>query len=332
MKKPRVVLRVLVSFSLAILFPLGFAASERGLFEEDEETTPAEKKPAKPQIEVPRTEEANKLAQELIGRLNGSYFSLERAGFDSFNATFEVKCESGAAGTAKLTWNRKDERVLLVGESQSPRGKKRSRKDPPYELLAAFIAPAGASLLGLSVDKATVAEATREMEIGTMSVSLKEIVLPFIARGPFEGGPRPGPGVYAVKVGDEFVIDASEQASKDDSGVKSDLFFLGADGRRFRGFLVFLMGDNEVSMETVCEGEEAEGKLFIKSLSATVNHPSLGSVKGEYAFTYTHTQGNVFLKRIVATVTMESEAFWSATAQLKDVRLVGRPAEGKTTQ
>jgi len=329
MKKPRVVLRVLVAFSPAILFPLGLAAPERGLSEEGEGATSLQEEP----VEVPRTEEANKLARELIGKLTGSYFSLERAGIDSFNATFEVKCESGAAGAAKLTWNRKDERVLLVGESQSPRGKKRSRKDPPNELLAAFIAPAGGDfLLGLSVGEAKVAEARREMEIGTMSVSLKEIVLPFIARGPFESRPRPGPGVYAVKVGEEFVIDASEQASKDDSGVKSDLFFLGANGRRFRGFLVFLMGDNEVSMETVCEGEEAEGKLFIKSLSATVNHPSLGSVKGEYAFTYTHTQGNVFLKRIVATVTMESEAFWSATAQLKDVRLVGRPAERKTTQ
>ena len=147
MKKLRVVLRVLVAFFLAIVLPLGFVAPERSLFEEGEDATTPQKKPVKPQVEVPRTEEANKLAQELIGKLNGSYFCLDGAGIDRFNATFEVKCKSGAAGTAKLTWNRSDERVLLVGERQSPGGKKRSRKDPPYELLAAFIAPAGGDFL-----------------------------------------------------------------------------------------------------------------------------------------------------------------------------------------
>jgi hypothetical protein len=194
------------------------------------------------------------------------------------------------------------------------------------------MAPAAASLFGRSVDKATVAEAMRGMEVHMMNTSLKELLLPFLACGPFESVPRPGPGVYAVKAGDQFVIDACEQVSKDDPIVKAIVLFLSADLQHLRSLLVYLEGENQCSMETVCEGEAAEGKLFIKSLSATINHPFLGSVKGEYELTYTHTQGNVFLKRVVGTATMESEAFWSATAQLKDVRLVGRLAETKTTQ
>ena len=333
MKKPRVVLRVLVAFFLAIVLPSGFVAPERSLFEEGEDATTPQKKPVEPQVEVPRTEEANKLARELIVKLNGSYFCLERAGIDGFNATFEVKCESGAAGTAKLTWNRRDEKVLLVGERQSPGGKKRSRKDPASELFTAVMALAAAPLFGEYADKATVAEAMRGLEVHMMSTSLKELILPFLVRGPFESLPRPGPGVYAVKAGDQFVIDASEQVSKDDPVVKTIVLFLSADLQHLRSLLVYLEGENQCSMETVCEGESAEGKLFIKSLSATISHPFLGSVKAEHAFTYTHTQGSVFLKRVVMGIgSQESETVPFATAELKDVRLVGRLAETKTTQ
>lgn len=332
MKKLRVVLQVVVAFSLAILFSLGFVATERGLFGEGEDSTTPQKESVEAQVEVPRTEEANKLAQELIGKLNGSYFSLERAGTDGFSATFEVKCESGAAGTAKLTWNRRDERVLLVGERQSAGGKKRSRKDPASELFTAVMAAAVVGGLGDFADKATVAEALRGMEVHMMSTSLKELILPFLVRGPFESLPRPGPGVYAVKAGDQFVIDASEQVSKEDPVVKAIVLFLSADLQHLRSLLVYLEGENQCSMETVCEGEAAEGKLFIKSLSATISHPFLGSVKAEHAFTYTHTQGTVFLKRVVMGIgSQESETVPFATAELKDVRLVGRPAETKTT-
>ncbi len=333
MRKLRVVLRVLVAFFLAIVLPFGFVAPERGLFEEGEDATTPQKKPVKPQVEVPRTEEANKLARELIGRLNGSYFSLDGARMDRFDATFEVKCETGSAGTAKLTWNRSDGRVLLAGERRPSAGKRRSRGDPAGELFTAFIAPPILSGLGGFADKATVAEAIRDAEVSIMSTSLKELILPSVARGPFEGLPRAGPGVYAVKVGDELVIDASEQTSKEDSAVKTIVLFVSADLRRLRSFLVVLFGDNEVPMETVCEAEAAEGKLFIKSLTVTIKHPHLGSVKGEYKLTYTHTQGNVFLKKVVMSIgSEESEAVPLGTAVLKDVRLVGRPAGDTTRQ
>jgi len=327
MKKLPVVLQVLVASLLAILLPSGFLAPERSLFEEGEDATTAEKKPVKPQVEVPRTEEANKLAQQLITKLNGSYFALERAGIERFTATFDVKCKSGASGTAKLAWNRRDGRVVVEGERRPSGGKKRSRKDPASELLTAFLTQIALPDLGGGfVDKAARAGAVRLQEVGTMTVSLRELILPFLARGPFEGLPRAGPGVYAIRAGDQFVVDASEQASKEDSAVKTIVLFLSADLQQLRSLLVYLEGDNECSMETVCEGESAEGKLFIKSLSAKVVHPWLGSVKDEYKLTYIHTQGNVFLKRVVATASVDSEVFWSATAALKDVRFVGGAA------
>jgi hypothetical protein len=333
MKKLRAVPRILLPLLLAVFVPGAIVVPERSLFEEGEGTATAEKKPARPEVEVARTEEANKLARQLITKLNESYFSLERTGTERFNASFEVKCKSGAAGTAKLTWNRRDERVLLVGERQSSGSKKRSRKDPASELFTVFMAPAAASLFGRSVDKATVAEAMREMEVSIMNTSLKELILPFLVCGPFEGVPRAGPGVFAVKEADGFVIDASEQVSKEDPAVKTIVLFVSADLQRLRSYLIVLFGDNEVPMETVCEAEAAEGKLFIKSLTATIKHPYLGSVKGEYKLTYTHTQGNVFLKKVVMSIgSEESEAVPFGTAVLKDVRLVGRPAGDTTSQ
>jgi len=84
------------------------------------EAAPGE--PAPPQLtpddEVPRTEQAQKLARDLFARLNKSYYTLLHTAAQGFEATFAFEWDGEPAGKLSATWDRRTEqlRVSLAGD------------------------------------------------------------------------------------------------------------------------------------------------------------------------------------------------------------------------
>ncbi len=107
------VIWVLAAFLLACLCPLGRSNAESSLPDEgDSETAVAS------QVEVPRTEEAMKLAQQVIARLRKSYYFLKDTGTGSFQASFSAKGQGLAIGTLKASWEAKTGRVSTKFEGK----------------------------------------------------------------------------------------------------------------------------------------------------------------------------------------------------------------------
>jgi len=97
-------IRICAASLAAFCFASRAATAESGLSDEGEgnaETAIAS------EIEVPRTEEAMKLAQQVIGKLRESYYSLKGTGTGAFEASFTVKEGALTVGTLKASWDAK---------------------------------------------------------------------------------------------------------------------------------------------------------------------------------------------------------------------------------
>lgn len=96
-----VVFFVCLAFLLVAVFGSRPAFCQRSLFE-DEEEKEAEKPVVETEsssgIQVPRTAEAKKLADEVLGKLASSYYTLRSVGVGGFDATFTVEEDGNAIG------------------------------------------------------------------------------------------------------------------------------------------------------------------------------------------------------------------------------------------
>jgi hypothetical protein len=107
------VIWVLAAFLLACLCPLGRGNVESSLSDEGDSETAVVS-----QVEVPRTQEAMKLAQQVIARLRKSYYFLKDTGTGSFQASFSAKGQGLAIGTLKASWEAKTGRVSAKFEGK----------------------------------------------------------------------------------------------------------------------------------------------------------------------------------------------------------------------
>jgi len=295
------------------------------LFEE-EPTTTQEKAPDLSGVNVPKNDDAAKLAQEILAKVSQSYYSLEQTDADGFSATFAIECDGKAAGTVGVGWSRRTKKASVQ------RGWRRSEADVQplanrevvVELASAILTPVLLSapdlgLLAAAKGKDAVAQAVNEGKAEVMKLSFRGQILPVLVCGPLQGGPRPGPGVYAMKAGDRFVIDASEQSSKDYPGLKTDLVSVSADLRDLRRIVSL---DNRTGVDTTYRGEESGGKLFVRSFTTTIQKPELTVPTSEQTLAYAAKDGKMFPQTVSAKVTCEGEALWTTSATLRSVRFV----------
>jgi hypothetical protein len=76
----------------------------------------------KPEISVPKSDEAAKLAQDLVGRLDTAYFSFARQNAPHFAATFAVKKDGAEAGVLRAAWDALKGELTVTAEASVPEG------------------------------------------------------------------------------------------------------------------------------------------------------------------------------------------------------------------
>jgi hypothetical protein len=140
--------------------------------------------------------------------------------------------------------------------------------------------------------------------------------------GPFKSAVGSGSGVYAVRSGNEYVMDASEKSSNKHPEIESHRLFASADFSRLRNLLIRKDG---TVLDMAYYAESANGGRFISSTSTTGRSQGKTAWRVDITFTYTHTEGTVFLKRVVTkrvagnktttwTALLESVAFRKGAA------------------
>jgi hypothetical protein len=119
-----------------------------------------------------------------------------------------------------------------------------------------------------------------------------------------------------MKSGDEYVLDASEKSSKKRPELESHFLFASADLTRLRNLLARKDG---TVLDMRYSSQAAEGKQLIHSTSTTGRSSGKTSWKVDVTFTYTHTEGTVFVKRAITKRTSgDKTTTW--TAVLESVR------------
>jgi hypothetical protein len=245
----------------------------------EEETGAAAAKVEAPEVKIPRTEEANKLAIEVLKDVGEKYYSLWETDVASFDATFALQLEGKPAGTLKATWNRHDRVPTCTLEGASEQNKK---------LAQAF-------LLSL----------------------LYPVVGGYI-------GVAPTSGVYAVKSGNEYIMDFTEQAPKGLPECQAALAFVAADLSQFRSLVLPKQGG---ALNMVFNLEPAEGKLLVGTGTMTMSQAKGTTAKHDLTWTYTRREGTVFVKRVNIDQTIgKNTVQWIASLQDVTFQRGARPA------
>lgn len=150
-------------------------------------------------VEVPHTEEARKLAQQVIQSVEKSYFSLRHstsvAGVEA-SYTFRDLL-GGHKATVQVNWSRLNEAAMNAGV----KGDLEAEQKKTVQIMAA------------------------------------NDLLRTIALGPLRGAR--GAGVYAVQSGNEYVLDASDWAKETAASYGVQLFFVSLDLRQVRMLVIF---------------------------------------------------------------------------------------------
>jgi len=263
-----IVLCVLLGVSFLTTFIVEPAYCEAGLFEEEEEEEPVqpakkEKEPAGGTINVPRTAEAKRLANQVFGRIAKGYFNIISTDVPGFEATFKVKAGTKSAGTMSVSWNRKGNE--------------------------------------LSID----ADGIKDEEIRGMAEELVgEKMFKVLVEGPCSAAAPPSSGVYAVKSGAKYILDATQYASREESGIQAQICFVPTDLIQLNELRISKGGQ---IADTLYKGQSSDEKLFVSSATFTVRDGEKEIGKAEYTCTYTRKEGTPFLRRIKVEATGDGE-------------------------
>ena len=248
----------------ATLWPAG-ALSERSLFEEEQEEEgepEVETESASSTIQVPRTAEARKLADQVLGRLASSYQTLISEGVGGFDATFSIEEEGKQIGPLAVQFKGGNISARIQGVSEE--GKQEALEDL-Y----------GPDVFGV------------------------------VAGGPLSAALLKGKSVYAVKAGEQFILDLSGVVSNKGGEVTSCVAFVSPDLLKIDKLIV--KGDDEL-WATVYQGEKVNGRLLVGSSTVTIQSSGEEMAKIEHTWTYGREQGIVFLRRIRTKITSPGES------------------------
>jgi hypothetical protein len=121
-------------------------------------------------------------------------------------------------------------------------------------------------------------------------------VLSLLVWGPFKSALGPGAGAYAIKSGSQHVMDITEKSSKKHPEIVSHFLLVSEDFSWLRNRIAKRDG---TLLDMAYLAQAAGGKLFVSTTSTTGRSPEKASWKVDVSFTYTHTEGTVFVKRAV---------------------------------
>lgn len=109
---------VFVAAFLALLVTSASAVSEAGVFEEEEQQE--KNTAADSQATVPHTEQARKLAREVLAKMNESCYSLAQMDLEGVESTFAVERNGKPVGKMSLAWDRKKGGITTELEGKIP--------------------------------------------------------------------------------------------------------------------------------------------------------------------------------------------------------------------
>ncbi len=245
-------------------------------------------------LNVPRSKEAANLATEVYTSLALSYFNFHSTNVVGFDAVFTIKKNGKPLGNMTVFWNRGDEKVSATLEGNAD-----------------------------------------EKDKSAAESLLSGHVLSILVWGPLKSAIGSGPGVYAVKSGNEYVMDATEKSSKKRPEIESHFLFASADspdgvGGRLRNLIARKDG---TVLDMAYSSEAAEGKRFVSLTSTTGRSRGKVPWKVDVTFTYTHTEGTVFVKRAVTKRTAGNRTTtWTALLESVAFRkgIAGAASEKQT--
>ena len=144
-----------------------------------------------------------------------------------------------------------------------------------------------------------------------------------------------GAGAYAAKSGNQYVMDITEKSSKKHPEIESHFLFASEDFSRLRNLLRRRDG---TLLDMTYLAENAGGKQFVSTTSTTNRSRGKTSWTVDVAFTYTHTEGTVFVKRAVTkrtagtktttwTAVLESVSFRKGVATPDSEKGAGSPED-----
>ncbi len=153
----------------------------------------------------------------------------------------------------------------------------------------------------LSID----AERIKDDDLRSMAEELVgEKMFKVLVEGPFSAAAPPSSGVYAVKSGAKYILDASQYASKEDSDIQAQIYFVPTDLIELNELVISKGGQ---IADTLYKGQSSDEKLFVSSTTFTVREGEKEIGKAEYTCTYTRKEGTPFLRRIKVQATGDGE-------------------------
>ncbi len=222
-------------------------------------------------VKVPHTEEANKLAREVLTSARKKFYTLQSRGVSGFTASYAMEFRGDPVGTLKATWNRGDGEVRAKLEGAPPD----------------------------TVNEEAV-EGRARWELGT--------ILGWI-------WPAAGSGAYAMKSGNEYIVDFTEQERKRDSDLETAIAYIPHDFTEYRDVYVRKGG---VVEEWSYRGGPGQGGFLPRSFTWTVVRPGVKRLRDVITLSHTEREGVFFIGRADLHETFgDSEC--RLTAVLKDV-------------
>jgi rubredoxin len=245
------------------------------------DTGPAGRAKLAREANVPHTEGANKLARQVLDAAEKKFYNLTVSNVSGFEATYSMQLARKPLGTLKATWNQ--------GEA------------------------------GLAVELQQVLGKGTKEEVE--SVKQYAELHGYTAMGPVLPGlmaASPGPGAYAVKSGNEYVVDFVEQAPKGGFDAVVAVAYIQEDFAEWRDIVTVKKG---TIIERSYHEESRDGRLLITSFTTTRTDPGSDPMSSSYVLTYVEKDGVPFIGGFDVEEKMGGsyEARW--TAALKSVTL-----------
>jgi len=239
---------------------------------------PAERAKLAREVKVPHTDEANKLAQQVLEAVEKKFYSLKSTGVTGFEATYGMQLGGKAVGTLKVTCNLGRPLTVTAGLEGLP-GK------PTKEQVEAI-------------------KNTAELHGRTVLTALLDV-----------GAAAPGPGAYAIKSGNEYVIDFVEQAPRGGVDAVVAVAYIPEDLTEYRE--IFVAKDGTI-LELSHHMEPREGKFVVTSFTWTVLYPGSEPHKNVFTLAYVKKDGELFVSRFETEESMGGRKVpW--TGVLRDV-------------
>ncbi|MDP2898976.1 MAG: rubredoxin [bacterium] len=241
---------------------------------------PAERAKLAREVKVPHTDEANKLAQQVLEAVEKKFYSLKSTGVTGFEATYGMQLGGKGVGTLKVTCNLGRPLTVTAGLEGLP-GK------PTKEQVEAI-------------------KNTAELHGRTVLTALLDV-----------GAAAPGPGAYAIKSGNEYVIDFVEQAPRGGVDAVVAVAYIPEDLTEYRE--IFVAKDGTI-LELSHHMEPREGKFVVTSFTWTVLYPGSEPHKNVFTLAYVKKDGELFVSRFETEESMGGRKVpW--TGVLRDVTL-----------